>query len=63
MESVGVDLRGRGVDKRGCSRTDIGAREVGGQDVESVTGAGVGRKELCDAFVKGLEEGAGALLE
>lgn len=60
---MGVNLRGRGADKRGCSRTDVGAREVGGQDVESVTGAGVGCRELCDAFVKGLEEGAGSLLE
>lgn len=59
---MGVGLRGRGIDKRGCSRTDAGAWEADGQDGERVTGAGVGRKELSDEFVKGLEEGAGSLL-
>lgn len=60
---MGVGLHERGVDKRECSRTDVDSWEVGGQDVESVTGAEVGRKELCAEFVKGLVEGADSQLE
>lgn len=56
---MSVGLRGRGVDNRGCSKTDADAWEVGGQDVERVTGG----KEICNEFVKGLEDSAGSLLE
>lgn len=63
MEFVGAGLFGSGVDKRGCSRTDVGAWEASGRDGEHVTGAGLGRKELCEEFAKGLTEDAGSLLE
>lgn len=60
---MAVGLRGRGVDKRGCSRTDGGAWETDGQDVECVTLEGSNRNELCDEFVKGLVEGANSVME
>lgn len=34
-----------------------------GKDGECIAGAGLGCKELCEEFVKGLEEGVGSLLE
>lgn len=56
-------LCGRGETRRGCPGTDVGACEVGGHNVGSITGDGVGCTMLCDKFVIGLEEGAGSLLE
>lgn len=63
LEFVGAGLRGGGVDKRGCVRTDVGEWDVGRQDGERVTRAGLVCKELCKEFAKGLYEGTGSLLE